>query len=622
MTVIDRFKRSLSSPWQKRPLLPAFRNPRRRDWLFIATLALSLVATMTLLRHVNQKRPFFAFGIRLVSTHQSGIDNGLLVSLTVATAFTLAWASVALLRKIDSWLQHQTEFVWLFGRRSGLRSARKRLVRWYHTPRSTGQYLVKYGNPIALSLASAGLALGGWTIAVSQGSLARESLPRVPSSPNAASKSLYALKVARAQARQDGLRKDRDAWLKVSAALIASGGGLLALGKFELSRLERERADSALAADRFTKAVELLAQSEQQAQQLGGVFSLEQLALSAEEYQRTVVQVLCAFLRSSIPEIQNSTRPQISDPRPMLYRPSEPVRAAIGVLRKNQLSEGDLESDEYVQHKSHMPGPFDLTGAFLADLDLQGMNLTYSDLEAADLTHARLSSAHLGGCRAVGASLVAADLTWANLGWGNFDHANLQFAQVVAADLRGASFMLANLRGASLGGSAMESTRFFGSSLAGADFRVASSFYALGRTTGMSGAWLSRCDLRGANFDGVNLSNAWLLGADLRGTDLSGAILEGAKLDGLDAWGDDFGNAIHDDSTRWPVGFSPPPSGVAQSFDVDGSSAYGGEDAGIHFGVASSGPIRLRSLRSSLAAMRRAFAGFGEGRTCDEASRG
>lgn len=48
----------------------------------------------------------------------------------------------------------------------------------------------------------------------------------------------------------------------------------------------------------------------------------------------------------------------------------------------------------------------------------------------------------------------------------------------------------------------------------------------------------------------TNLTGANLSGANLSGADLSGAILDGADLTGI----------TYDAETRWPVGFTPPPS--------------------------------------------------------------
>jgi uncharacterized protein YjbI with pentapeptide repeats len=49
---------------------------------------------------------------------------------------------------------------------------------------------------------------------------------------------------------------------------------------------------------------------------------------------------------------------------------------------------------------------------------------------------------------------------------------------------------------------------------------------------------------------GTDLTGADLTAAKLYGADLSGATLTGAQLDGI----------VYDRSTKWPNGFTPPPS--------------------------------------------------------------
>lgn len=91
-------------------------------------------------------------------------------------------------------------------------------------------------------------------------------------------------------------------------------------------------------------------------------------------------------------------------------------------------------------------------------------------------------------------------------------------ASCAGADLRGQELMFANLQGAD----------FSGATLNGAD--------------------LSGADLSGANFSGANLTNANLSDAVLFGADFTGARLNMANLQFV----------LWDDSTVWPVGFTPP----------------------------------------------------------------
>ncbi|MEQ8718371.1 MAG: pentapeptide repeat-containing protein [Acidimicrobiales bacterium] len=194
-----------------------------------------------------------------------------------------------------------------------------------------------------------------------------------------------------------------------------------------------------------------------------------------------------------------------------------------------------------------------LAGAVLRDVVLTEAGLDEIDLSGADLTGARLTGAHLQHSRLHGAVLERADVAVAVLRnadlmaiaatRADFDRSDLRDCDLSLAHCRNASFLRADLSGANA--SHADFTR---SRLHRAD---------LTRTT-LTGATLTECDLRGAILVGADLSGAVLVGADLAGADLRGADLRGADLGGI--W---LGGAVHDGTTRWPAGFVPAGSAVA-----------------------------------------------------------
>src|SRR6185437_15753219 len=103
-----------------------------------------------------------------------------------------------------------------------------------------------------------------------------------------------------------------------------------------------------------------------------------------------------------------------------------------------------------------------LSGAWLAEIDLSGMllrranlrgaNLVRANLSEIDLVDADLSGAHLGYSDLSGANLIWADLTGAHL-----REANLSNARLVFAMLHGARFARCDLRGAVLQHARMDS---------------------------------------------------------------------------------------------------------------------------------------------------------------------
>jgi hypothetical protein len=97
---------------------------------------------------------------------------------------------------------------------------------------------------------------------------------------------------------------------------------------------------------------------------------------------------------------------------------------------------------------------------------------------------------------------------------------------------------------------------FFGAS----DLR--SAFFS---HTDLTEAVFYKANLSGAIFDGAALNSSDLSGANLTGADLTDADLRGATLDGADLSDATIIHAalkgIHyDSSTKWPNGFTPPPS--------------------------------------------------------------
>jgi uncharacterized protein YjbI with pentapeptide repeats len=156
-----------------------------------------------------------------------------------------------------------------------------------------------------------------------------------------------------------------------------------------------------------------------------------------------------------------------------------------------------------------------------AVIELDAHNWLYDDT----LVGAQLSGANLAGARLERANLHTTILAGADL-----THANLSGARMTDANLADATLDRANLEMADLSGAILLQAR-----LVRADAALAT--------------------LTGANLEGANLQDADLTGADLQGADLRGADLTGCRLGRASLHGVRWNGA-----TRWPAGFSPPPS--------------------------------------------------------------
>ncbi len=108
-----------------------------------------------------------------------------------------------------------------------------------------------------------------------------------------------------------------------------------------------------------------------------------------------------------------------------------------------------------------------LSGAWMAEIDLSGMLLRRADLRGTNLVRANLSRIDLVDADLSGADLGYSDLRGANLIWADLSgahlrEANLSNARLVFATLHGAGFARCDLRGAALQHARMDSGTLLG----------------------------------------------------------------------------------------------------------------------------------------------------------------
>ncbi|MFF0528688.1 pentapeptide repeat-containing protein [Nocardia amikacinitolerans] len=270
--------------------------------------------------------------------------------------------------------------------------------------------------------------------------------------------------------------------------------------------------------DRFRLAAEQLA-SDQINVRLSGIYLLERLAIDSPPDHTTVYSLLAAFLRTQTSATDCPTQP----PDPLapdnieaaLTKAVAPVdvQAALTVIGRR-----DTAPEKRDQERPEGP---DLRRACLATVQLSARG------------------GHLGGGSTKTIEL-AARFAEAYRVRPNLDHANLTGANLSNATLAGAS-----LRSAYLGYADLDGASFMGADL--------------------TRAYLATARLHQANLVGANLTRALLNGADLTGADLTGANLTGASLVGANlqhTWldGAHLTGVHYDNLTRWPDGFTPPPS--------------------------------------------------------------
>ena len=157
----------------------------------------------------------------------------------------------------------------------------------------------------------------------------------------------------------------------------------------------------------------------------------------------------------------------------------------------------------------------ELRNAHLNEADLSGAHLSKADLSGAHLNGANLSGSHLNEADLSGAHLSKADLSGAHLNGAKLSAADLRAIDLSRAHLNGAHLNEANLTGACLSKASLGSANLSRAILAFADLRK---------------SFLRRVDLSEANLQGADLSEANLQGAFMGGADLGGSNLQGANL--------------------------------------------------------------------------------------------
>ncbi|MEU4567572.1 pentapeptide repeat-containing protein [Micromonospora sp. NPDC023956] len=205
-------------------------------------------------------------------------------------------------------------------------------------------------------------------------------------------------------------------------------------------------------ADRFNRAIDQLGQAgpDKLSIRLGGIYSLERIMKDSPDDALTIIEVLCAFVRTNVP------RPPGAISASKAPRSAEDIRAAVTVLgrRPNPDPAGKLDFTgtqlslpDLSLARGQLSGT-DLIGANLSDTDLGAVDLTSADLHGADLHAADLRSANLTGANLDDAELYGASLFEADLRRANLNGADLRGADLTRADLHGADLSDADLRGA------------------------------------------------------------------------------------------------------------------------------------------------------------------------------
>jgi uncharacterized protein YjbI with pentapeptide repeats len=217
---------------------------------------------------------------------------------------------------------------------------------------------------------------------------------------------------------------------------------------------------------------------------LGGIYALEGVMNTSEQYHRPVLDALSAFVR-------DGTRTQTGD-----GPPTTDIQAALTVIARRAATEPPEHVDLVGVHISRARlVSANLSGANLSGADLRGANLGLAVLHGAlfrgaDLSHADLSPAHAS----------RATLSPTNLSDANLSDAKLSGAILRGVYLRGTDLNNANLHGAYLSGGVLPGDAIY--------IAAAGSRWAISPPADLSGAHISGADLTGATVSQEQLDKA------------------------------------------------------------------------------------------------------------------
>ncbi|MEH1056156.1 pentapeptide repeat-containing protein [Micromonospora sp. CPCC 206171] len=286
--------------------------------------------------------------------------------------------------------------------------------------------------------------------------------------------------------------------------LLTSVGGLALIAGLAFTARTYQLTRRGQITDRYNKGIALLA-SEKITERLGGIYALEHVMLESEDEHETIVAVLSAFIRDSVPvhdggdEVdmtqEPTERPEDQGRRLRSVGLATDVQAALTVLGRRperfenyrlDLCATDLRGARMADARWDEAL---FAGSLLTGADLRGASLRGCELRDAFLDGAILEKADLGNAYLAGASLVDVHGPEAN-----FSNTILRFASLADAALWEAKFSSASMLKCNLENA----------NLTGADFSSAD----------LSSANLNRTLLAGAIFSNARLGNASLAGAN------------------------------------------------------------------------------------------------------------
>ncbi|PZV04646.1 MAG: hypothetical protein DCF22_25290, partial [Leptolyngbya sp.] len=201
-----------------------------------------------------------------------------------------------------------------------------------------------------------------------------------------------------------------------------------------LTQRNVEATEAKQVAERFSKAVELLANESIYAQ-LGGIYALEKIAQSEDDYYWQVMETLTAYVREKSPAPKEPTDP---DDIPPL---ETDIQAVMTVISRRKYSYGALAEPYRLDLKKvdlrglKLPKKANLSGIQFFSSNLQGVWLGEVNLEQTRFHEAKLQKAWLRESQFCGSEFIEANLCQANLVGAKLTNTDFGGANLSKVDL-------------------------------------------------------------------------------------------------------------------------------------------------------------------------------------------
>jgi hypothetical protein len=208
----------------------------------------------------------------------------------------------------------------------------------------------------------------------------------------------------------------------VSRAAQIAGAAFFALGLYWTARNVHVNREGQIT-DRYIRATDQLGATNVDGTprfetRLGAIYALERIARDSSRDQKTIMDVLSAYVRqhaSPSPRGQEHQADLGTAGGPEQATPRADVQAALTVIgrrKHTRIGRGEKAIDlGYADLRGYDLTYADLSGIWLYKTNLAGSILTYANLEQAFLIQTTLTGANLDGTRFAGAWLIGTDLS-------------------------------------------------------------------------------------------------------------------------------------------------------------------------------------------------------------------